>query len=281
MRKKITALILLTMLLPAGCGEGTYGAERRFWQANNRLQRLLSQSDKDTVIKTKEFDDLLFAFKEIVMRYPFWRDTPRANFVLANLYLMKNDRKSARKEYEYICENYPQNAEYCAEALKDIGVLYEQENNWAQAESMYKKIIEKYPYSSIGLIIPLNLAQQYKKRQESEKATDAFQQALSFYNNLIEKHPNSPGAVAAVDLAVACVLNLKGAEPAVVFLKELINKHAHSVIESQSIFDIARIYNFEMGNRSEAIKYYQQIVTQYPQSDLAEKAQQEIEKLTK
>ncbi len=271
---------LLITLLSSGCGEGTYQAEKMFWQSNNRLQRLLVKSDKESAIKSKEFNEIIFSFKEITLRYPYWPDTPRAHLVLAELYLMKGDIEAAKKAFEIIYKNYPQNAVFCSEAMKNMAVLYERENKWEKAENIYKEIIEKYPYTTIGLILPLNLAQQYKKRGEEQKAGTAFKDAAEFYKKVITDFPSSSGAIVAVDCAVASILNLEGEEKALDFLESLRNKYPGSELELRSLFNTAGIYQHNLQNKKEAIKYYRQITERHLDAALSKEIEEEIKNIS-
>ncbi len=279
-RKKLILLIMLiAIFLGSGCGEGTYRAEKMFWQANYRLKNLIAQKDEKS-LTPDQIDSLIFSFKEITIRYPRWENTSKAHFILASLYLMKSKPETARQEYELVYKDFPSQIELCAMALKNIAVLYELEDKWEQAEQIYRRIIEEYHYTNVGLMVSLNLAQQYKKKGHLEKAKVAFQDALKCYKEVIRQQQNLLTVINAVDFAVACVLNLEGPEPAIEFLQSLKVRYAGSEIELRAIFNIAKVYQYNVNNKEEAIKYYQQILEKDPNRSLGQKAREEIEKLS-
>ena len=274
-------MILLVSFLCSGCGDGTYVAEKMFWKANNKLQELVEKEKRNENIEKEEIDALIFSFKEITLRYPYWKSVPLAYFNLAMIYEMKNDSEGARKQYELICKTFPGQDAVCQNALKNIAVLYERADNWDEAEKTYKKISAEYPFSEIGLMIPMYLAQQYKKRGEVEKADAAFSKALETYKEAIKNSQDEMAKIVSLNYAVICILNLDGEKEAIAFLKTFSNKDEDPLIQACAVFNIAKIYQYNLKNKEEAVKYYQQIVEKYPKGDLAKKAIEEIKELSK
>ncbi|MBU4305748.1 MAG: tetratricopeptide repeat protein [Candidatus Omnitrophica bacterium] len=274
-------MFLLVNFLCSGCGDGTYVAEKMFWKANNKLQKLVEKEKHNENIEKEEMDALIFSFKEITLRYPYWKSAPLAYFNLAMIYEMKNDSEGARKQYELICKTFPHQDAICVAALKNIAVLYERADNWDEAEKTYKKISTAYPYTEIGLMVPFYLAQQYKKRGESEKSGLAFRSALKTYKDAIENSQSEMVKIVSLNYAVSCMLYLEGEEEAIAFLKSLSDREVGPIIQACAVFNIAKIYHYHLKNKEEAVKYYQQIVEKYPEGDLAKKAIEEIKELSK
>ncbi|MBI4844940.1 MAG: tetratricopeptide repeat protein [Candidatus Omnitrophica bacterium] len=280
--KSILLLLVIAYLsVCAGCSDGTYTAEKLFWKANVRFQKLLQGKDTTKDVQ-KEIDALIFSFSEIILRYPNWKSVPHAHFNIARLYELKNESDKARKEYDKIYEKFSQEAAICVFALNNKAILYERENNWDMAEKIYKQINSLYPYQENTLIVPLYIAQHYMKSDKKEEAQTAFRDALAFYNQAIENsNETTVLRIGCISYAVSCLLNLEGEEKAVGYLQSLREKYPDPIIDAWTLFNIGKIYQFNLNDKALAIKYYQQIIDKYPDGDLAKKSKAEIEGLSR
>ncbi|RKY34310.1 MAG: hypothetical protein DRP78_06745 [Candidatus Omnitrophota bacterium] len=278
MLKKQIIYIFVCFCFLYGCADGTYIAEKKLWHANYKLRQFLT--DKDSINNNDErIDELIFSFKEIVMRYPFWERTPQAHFILAKLYKQKKNYSSALKECRKICENFTLRKEDCARALKNIIEIAQLQNDWQEAEKTYETLIKVYSDTSIGLPAMVYLAQEYKKRGELEKAKDIFSNAFEFYKQMISKENAPQISLKAVDLSVICILNLSGANAVTEFLLSLKDEYAGSDIEIQAVLNLAKNFQYNLKQKKEALKYYQYIVEKYPKMNIVPKIKDEIEKL--
>ncbi|MFH1458948.1 MAG: tetratricopeptide repeat protein [Candidatus Omnitrophota bacterium] len=273
---------LATLILCTGCvSEGSFNAEKLLWRADYQWKKNFKEvpAGKEEKISEAQRDELIYAYKEITLRYPYWLQTYQAHFKLAKLYLLKGDQQRALKEYDTLCKNFALQPEICAKALKSMAEIYEIQGNWPEAEILYKKIMDEYLNSSIGLLVPLYLAQQYQNQGLTDQAQATFVQALGFYKKIIAEKETALGTLGSIDFAVICILNTKTPQDAIEFLNTLKSNYPNSLIEVRVLWNLARIYQINLNDQIKAKAFYQEIVDKYPQINLAEKAQEQIKDL--
>ena len=275
----VFAAIISVSTVCGGCGDGTYVAEKMYYSASYQLRQLEQREEKKESIPDEEINNLVFKFKEIILRYPYWDHIPGAYINLANLYLLKEDYESARKQYAAICAKFPNKAGFCAAVLTKTARTYELQGQWAEAEKAYKEILDKYPYTQDGLVVPVYLARQYRAKGDKEQERIFLEKGLSLYNEVIEKFPRSLEATGAVDLSCDCKLALEGAGGTIEYLKSLIIKYPDTLIAGRASFDAARIFQYKLKDEKEAANYYNKVVKQFPGTNLARKAEEELKKL--
>ncbi|MCP4649466.1 MAG: tetratricopeptide repeat protein [PVC group bacterium] len=281
MFKKIVSstVIIFSMLSLTGCGEGTYVAEKKFYHAQRRFAET-EKNAKDGQLTDAQIDEAILDFKEIVMRYPKWEPSLQAQFKLALLYNKKGNYKQAVKEFEKVCTDFAVDIENGANALRHIANIWEQQNNWLEAEKVYKSIQKDYTYTLVGVLVPIYLAQRYYSIGETEKSRIATIEALDFYKDIIEKQPESIPAAASVNHAADCLRSLGRKEEMIAYLESLLEKYPNALIAQRALLKLAGYYQLREKDNKKASMYYQKLIDNYPNSKLSQKAAKEIKKLT-
>lgn len=265
----------------SGCGEGEYVAEKKYFHANRKLAILEKSAKEGKELDKALINELVFAYKEIILRYPFWDNAIPAQFNVALLYRMKNDLEQARKEYERICKDNSRDKENCANALRHIANIWEQENNWEEAEKVYKKIHEEYRFTIVGTLVPIYLAQKYYIRGEIEKSKIATEYAYNFYKEFISSQPENIASITAIDFLIECARSLGATDDMAVFIQALADKHPNTVIELRCLYKLGRFYQDVEKQSQAALKYYTEVLQKYPDSKIAQDLSKEIKTFSK
>ncbi|MCM8814340.1 MAG: tetratricopeptide repeat protein [Candidatus Omnitrophica bacterium] len=279
-RMAMAAVVALGAVSLSGCGDSNYEAEKKLWHANYALQKARQAEEK---LSPAQLDALLIDFKEIILKYPAWERAVDVYFTVAMLYELKGETERAHRTYQKIIELYPAAADYCALALKRRAILYEQNNQWSEAESAYRDIRTKYPLTRAGLEVPTYLLGRAVIARQEENARTLFAEAVVFYQNIIDRHKEiSPdAAIFALQLAADCYVGTSQLDAAVVFLQEQAKKYAATVIEAGAWFKLALLFRDYYKKPAEAERYFQTVVERFPNQPLAQVAARELEKLKK
>lgn len=152
-------------------------------------------------------------FEKVVKNGPYSPVAAEAQFRIGMAYEKQNDYLAAVHAYEKILERYPKNQ--LAEAAQfQIGCAYKKESQRSeydqnaanQAIAAFNDFLLRYPGSDKA-----SLAQQYQTALKEEQAkglynighfyekNKEFKSALIYYNDVIEKNPNSDWATQAKD----------------------------------------------------------------------------------
>lgn len=273
--KRVYILAVLGLLFFTGCGEGTYVAEKKFFKANVKFYDLNEKKQKGT-LSDKDIDEVILLFKEIALKYPFWPKTAEVHLKIGKLLEQKGKPEAAIKEYEKIVNDFPRNLETAAVALKSIAVYYESRSNWPEAETRYKMIIKNYPYTTIGLVVPIYLAKEYAQKGDFEKARQSYQEAIEFYQGIIEKDVREETILRLMDFMLTCYLDLNQTQQALDFLDKLKNKNQASIVAARCLFKTAEIYEIKLSDQALARKYYEKLIEQFPDLSISEQVREKI-----
>jgi len=235
------------------------------------------------------------------------------NLILAQVYLVKGDRKKAISCYQNIISYEPENKE----ALLNLGnllsetepqralELYERYLNLEPSEirvidvnlklatiylkldepekalDVYQKIIQNYPDSEYAFLAYLNRAQIYEKKKDKEKAIQEYQSALSI-------EPNN--STLYLKLGAVCYEDKKYSQAKELFEKVITldpkNLEAHYYLSFIAIeeknWDQALAYLQKIVSvRKNDPKTYLQLSYLYSQKGQAKKALSALKKATK
>lgn len=272
----VLAIILFFSL--SGCDGGIYSAEKRFWRALLKYNRL-TQNVKEAT--HQDYHELINAFREITIRYPQWDNSAKAQLYIAQLYAVQNNLSKSRDEFGVILREYPDNQDICATALFNIAALYDKENDWEKARGFLDRVEKEYPDSGSAFQVPLYIAEHYKKKSEVFEMDAAYSAALDKYQQIIRKNPKTYGALMAVDFAVSCYGGRDKWEEAITYLSTLSNDYPDTLLAPKALFATGAIYQEKLGQSQRALGYYRQITEKYPNTNFAKSALQLMEKVNK
>jgi len=273
---KLTNLVIFFFLLSlTGCGEGTYVAEKKYFHANIMFYDLRGK-DADGSLTNDDIDRVILLFREITMKYPFWERSAEAHLKIGKLLERRKKYDAAIKEYMLIPKNFSKNRELAALALKSAATIYEVRHDWQSAEQIYERIIREYPYTAIGLVVPIYLGKKYAKMNLFDKSEQSYHKAIKFYKSIIEKDVKEDTILRLIDFVLTCCLDLGQNQQALDFLQELEKKDPDSIVAARCLFKTAEIYDLKLNEQTLARQYYQELIERFPKLKISKKVKEKI-----
>ena len=259
----IVFLLCVTMLL-AGC-YGQYKAEREFWLANRKYERILRRIDSTT---SEEFEELIVDLRKLVIGYPSWSNSAFAQLRIANLYNIQGKYDKALSEYKKVIENFPTSTAASAQALFAIATIYQRRDDEQTANKYFNRVQKEYPDTLVALNIPLYLARYYKSKGRIEKSNLAYDEAIQKYKAIIDEVPDEKEAILALDYLTRCYDDREKWDEAIVSLRSIIDRHPKSVSAQKALLIIAGIYEIKLKSKEKAKAVYQEIIDKFPNTPL-------------
>ncbi|MFH1074034.1 MAG: tetratricopeptide repeat protein [Candidatus Firestonebacteria bacterium] len=264
--KKITILLLLTMLPLLSACDKEYNAERLYWQADRASVNILNDPKQTPSF---QYETAIAAFRNIIKKYPDSKKAGEAQLKLGQLYMAWEKFPEAVGEFEKIPQTYRYDIGLKAKAQLSIGKCYEQAGDWSRALAVYRKVFADYQNVSLSIDIPLHIAQYYQNHSQITAADDAFRQAIKDYQKIIKRYPKSQISYICQDYIALCYVNLKDWYAAIKALEKLRADYPSSPKAAQALFSIGTIYDAKLDKRHEAIDSYQKFLKEYRNDNLA------------
>jgi TolA-binding protein len=127
----------------------------------------------------------------------------------------------------------------------------------------------------------MNEEEAWNKAQQFH-AEKNYQEALKYYQIIIDKYPQSPKASQASYLAASIYNNdLKDFPTAIRWYRKMYENYPESKDAPNALFTIGFIYNNELKEYDSARAYYQKFLQKYPNHDMAISAKFELENIGK
>lgn len=275
-------LFVLYVFSLAGC-YGTYDAERDFWLANRKYERLVKKvnaaatpGDRQEVI-LEEADDVIVALRGVTLSYPSWPFTSQAMLLIANVYVLEGRLDKAIKEYEKIIDEFPHMQEQSASAMLALASIYKDEGNWDSARELYQQVIDAYLNTQSGLMAPLQVARYYKSRAMNQEAETAYDEAITIYKKVIKEQYDKPYSAAALEQLINSYSDLGRWKEALEYLDQVANEYPDSPLALQAMLIAGTIYEVQLNDRDRAFEIYSEMIEKYPQSPLVERIRERLE----
>lgn len=200
----------------------------------------------------------------------------------------------AVENYRNLLDEYPF-SEYSEEAELKIGIAHYKEGSCPEASAAFTDFQRRHPTSpylpQVGYLLGRCAEEQMRP---SDRDQSASQNAHSYYQALIQQHPNSPYAelarerlqqtretLADHELQVAYYYerhdNQKAAETR---LLDLVNRFNDTDIAGDALLQLGKLYEVE-GQTDKAILAFASVPYHHPDHDAARDAEAELEKLAK
>lgn len=248
----------------------------------------------------------LAAYSKVVKRFPRTEQAMEAQYRMGELYERAGDFSRAFEAYKNLVENYPDTDRFneAIESQFEIAKLYlegERQRvlgiptlpSMARAQEMFEAIIKNAPYTKFAPLSQFNIGIAYQKQSKPAEAIASFQ-------TVIDRYPDSDVAddaqyqiayvwfeqarTGSYDQTVAA----KARESFQDFLLRYPDSEKVAQAEenlklledkkTERAIDIARFYD-KSGQPKAAVIYYNLVIQQEPDSEVAEEASQRIEEI--
>jgi outer membrane protein assembly factor BamD len=207
----------------------------------------------------------------------------------------RKDPERARLYFRQIIESFPRSfyAQRAKLAIADTYFKKGDEGNMIIASSEYREFISLYPFSPSAPYAQLQIAQTFfKKSLKAGRDQSKTIQALQEFKTVVSKYPLSEEANTAREQIKECEERLAGHtlsiahyyykvksyRAAVSRLTEILTKYIEFSQMDKVYFFIGDAY-FRQKKTEESIPYFTKLITDYPKSKLAERAQKRMEEI--
>jgi len=276
MKKYISVCLVLMLVLTAcGCGQDQYTVERDYWKVKKQAEGIFRNP---AATPPNELDRAVAGLNAFIRKYPKNLLALEADFMIARLYLAKQEYEKSRQQLKGLMEKYGKAPAIATEIMFLSGESYQLQDRWEAALIQYKKVIEDYPLTPKGLELPIYIAQYYKVKFEPEKMRQAYQNAIAHYKGLIEKYPDSPLAFRCYTLVSSCYSALKDWPSTMQTLQTIAAKFKGKAPLDGVLMDMALIYKKEFKDAAKSKELLEQLIKEYPNSRLVAVAKKLLEK---
>ena len=280
MGKKILYLILFLFIFALIFSlldyKGEYLAEKKLVSVNKLLSDTMATPE---AIPPGLYEKIAAQYGKIIRGHPKTKSSRQARILLGKLYIVKSDFNKAREVLNEILQKYPENKDYCAEALFTIGNSYEAEDKWDKAVSTYENIMTNFVGTLRSLNTPLYIAAYYAKKNDAKNKNIYLKKALSYYQNLNKEYPNTRIGYMASNLEITTLQNLGKWSESLDKLTSLIKTYPQALNLIRRLQMVELISIGKLRNPQRAIDIYEEFVSKYPRHKLNKLILEEIEKI--
>lgn len=203
-----------------------------------------------------------------------------AYFSKAKVLAQERRFESARKLLKWIMTNFSSNDDLCASAQFALASTYETQGRWDRALIEYKWVQEKYPLTPEGLLVPLHIADYYRKQGEKTLEESALLDAIGHFQTLVRKYPKTMLAGIAQEYIIYCLSAQKAWDSAARAATALRQIYPGTRSEISSYLFLGQIYE-SMRHFEEAKEVYNQFLQRFPNHPLTSKVRNRMKQLSK
>jgi soluble lytic murein transglycosylase len=173
---------------------------------------------------------------------------------------------AARREVKRLRERDSQLLDLTArEALLAEADLLLQEQQYQEAERVYRRLLDQLPSGNLRPSLLMGLANVYRSARKRE-------QAIPFLAEIVQSYPESPEAPAALYRIAVTYWNQDDNGQALAHFTQLKERYRRSSFVDSARFAIARIYE-SLGRPSDALALYRELAKQSSDKQLREQGE--------
>ena len=207
------------------------------------------------VYNRKHYYDSVIEFQKLILNYPGYAFIDSAQYLLAMSHFKDKDYASAAAEFRKLVSSFPTSSladeSFFMVALCDFQL------------SPKSELDQKYTFTAIE-----GLESFLDEYPESELVSQVKELLLEARSKLAKK------AYKTGELYV----KLKDYDGALIYLDEVIDNYSDTPWAGWALFQKGEVYRLKKIN-NDAKEYYQKVISDYPQSEAAKKAQERLQKL--
>ncbi len=217
-------------------------------------------------------------YRKITEKYPKSERVKDVILGIGNLFLKEGNIDAAREEYERIRQMYPKDASLNAAAQLTIAYGYEKAGNFESAIEIYNKVEKEYPQTVEAILVPMLVAESYKKAGNDREAGKALNSAITKYRAVIEGKPNDRILIISHELIARIYYIQQNWEEAVAALNYIQENYPKTSNAALALLKKALIYEGGLKDQEKANNVYLSFVEKYPKNKFAAIARQKLEK---
>ncbi|MDP1853748.1 MAG: tetratricopeptide repeat protein [Candidatus Omnitrophota bacterium] len=269
MPKRITYSILILFICALIFSfldyRGEYLAERKLFFANKTLSNILKNQES---VPSALYEKTAKQYKYIISKYPKTISAKGARLLLGRFYISRKEFDAARLEFNKILNQYPEDKNYCAQALFAIGNSYESEDKWNQALSTYENIMNNYIGTPLAMNMPIYIANRYAQKKDDTNKNSYFSKAIEYYQKIAGEYPNTQLGYIAMNSRITCLELMGNWNAALEALQVMVNNYPNtpSVINGLKMIGIISFLKLKQPQR--AVDIYKDFISRHPKHKL-------------
>lgn len=227
-----------------------------------------------------EKQEALNRFEQLARDYSGTQDAAKALLAAAGMRMASGDVDGAEALYRSVTRDYQGAPVSASEAEWDLAEIEKKRGDWDQAVLRYKAIMGRYPDTPRGLEAPLALAVGHRDRGYADVAANAFDQARTQYEKIIQSQTTSPLVrVRAEEQLVKLTIERKQWKKAVDLLVSLPDRYPWYPRFHTAFLDASAICEKELGDTTSALEYLRAAADRYPDTKVATMAHDAMRRL--
>jgi TolA-binding protein len=227
--------------------------------------------------EASNFHPAVMVYEKLMNLYPASKDYSDALYQVARLQQEElNEYNEATVSFRKFLKMFPKH-KYAAYAQYRIATMADKNfDDWSTAVKEYEVLVDNYPNfkHTIASLLRMGAIQESKLKERKE--------AIQTYQRVFSTYPDSTDeSIEALHRSADLYIKSKQFEDAVKQHMTVISKYPKTDGSLKSINKCADIYDKKMDNKEKAIEVLNMVITDYPGSRDAKKAQRRIKKLSK
>ena len=179
-----------------------YMAERTLWSAEILARRV---SNDPASMPPMIFDQAFDRLKQVIRKYPGTGSAARAQWMIAEIYSARREYPTARKEFQRVISDYPDQIGQVMTAYRAIALTYEKEKDWPQAIETYRALLKRYPLNLGVQNVPVQIIEM-SRRYVTQNLNQAVREGVDHYKSVISQAPRGVVAFAAHQFLAGCYM---------------------------------------------------------------------------
>ena len=227
--------------------------------------------------EASNFHPAVMVYEKLMNLYPASKDYSDALYQVARLQQEElNEYNEATVSFRKFLKMFPKH-KYAAYAQYRIATMADKNfDDWSTAVKEYEVLADNYPNFKHTIASLLRMGEiQESKLKERKEAIQTYQRVFSTYPDSTDE------SIEALHRSANLYVKSKQFEDAVKQHMTVISTYPKTDGSLKSINKCADIYDKKMDNKEKAIEVLNMVITDYPGSRDAKKAQRRIKKLSK
>lgn len=257
MKKIIIILALILICVYAALAvlgsRGEYTAEKLFYRAMKTNNKIISNPDVVPPALSLAVENDL---KTILKKYPKSNTAKITSITLSEFYLTQKKYDKALGLLNAILKTDNQDVVMASRAQFLKGLVYERQDQWADALREYNILRNKYPNTQIGLQVPLYIGRYYDSKGMQADAQKEYESAVAFYKNIESANRGKMLGYAASNFLGQAYMNLKRYEEAGGTIENMVNNYPSEMTYYQCLPAVEFIYLKTLNRPAKVIEIY-------------------------
>lgn len=281
MKKTIITLIFILAAVSAvlsvlGSG-GEFAAEKLFYRAMKTNSKIVANPDIAPPLLLGRVENNL---KTLIAKYPGANIARIANIALVEFYTAHKRYDKALDAINSIMKAYNSDEIIMSTVHFMKGIIHEKQNDWPGALKEFEILRDKYPYSQLGIQIPIYIAKYYDSKGQDLEAGSAYSKARAFYMNIEKDHSGKKAGFVASTLLLQTYMNTRNYEEAGKVLEDTINTYMGQPAVLQLLSQVENVFVKKLNDPQKAVEIYKNISGKIRDGKLKKALQKKIDELS-